>query len=218
MNPRILLALAGGLILALTAVCFSADTQERVAPVEDTARLHLSVVGVPGSAQYQNVLTWFKSDDRLSSLRASTHFHAIATGSPMYDERYRPNIHGLPTIRIQDGRGIVLYESWGDAIPKSPIALANAIENETSQLCDPPCLPWRRKMEKQQAAPDPGVITPEDLMQDDMPIPDAFTPAPDIEPESEGIPTWVCIVLAAASAAGGFVGAIVGKIKQEIQA
>lgn len=217
MTPRISLALTGVLILALSVVCFSADTQERVAPPNDAARLHLSVVGVPGSGQYQNILTWFKSDERLSKLRASTHFHAVTTGSPMYDERYRPNIHGLPTIRLQDSKGIVLYEVWGDEVPKSPILLASLIEKQTNQLCDPPCLPWRRKMER-QAAPEQNVITPEDLMQDDMPIPDDFTPAPELEPESEGVPTWICVASAIVSAAAGFLGAIVGAARKEIGA
>lgn len=219
MRPRISFALTGLLILALAVVCFAAPTQEQVAPPNDASRLHLSVVGVTGSADYQSILTWFQSDERLASLRRTVHFHPIVAGTAMYEERYAPNIHGLPTVRLQDGEGRVLYESWGANLPKSPIALASAIENETSQLLNRPILPWRRKIEKQCGpqgcpTPEPAVITPEDLMEDEFAMPPIDVP---IEPESPGVPVWLCVVLACVSAGGGFVGSIIGSAKREMQ-
>jgi hypothetical protein len=220
MTPRISLALAGGLIIALAAVCFSADVQERVSPPEDAAMLHLSVVGVSGSADYQRIMTWFQRDERLSSMRASMHFHDVAAGSAIYNDRYRANIHGLPTIRLQDGNGTVLYETYGKDVPKSPIQLASALENETSQLLNRPISPWRRKMEQKcgpNGCPQPDAVPDEDL----VPFEGDFVfdePTEPIVPEDEGIPTWICVVLAAVSAAGGFIGAVIGSVRREVGA
>lgn len=221
MRPRISFALAGLLILSLALVCF-ADTQERVAPPNDEARLHLSVVGIVNSADYQRVLSWFEKDETLASLKRSVHFHPVKAGSATYEERYRPNIHGLPTIRLQNGEGGVLYEAWGANLPKTPEALASAIESKTSQLFDPPLLPWRRQMQ-QKCGPggcprgdNTDVLTPEDLMESDFgpPLPEFTAP---VEPEPQGVPVWVCVVTALLSTLGGFAGAIVGSIRKEMQ-
>jgi len=221
MRPRIVLALAGVLIVALAVTCF-ADTQERVAPPQDQDRMHLSVVGISGSADYQRILAWFQNDEYLSSLRRVTHFHPIAAGSAMYQERYAPNIHGLPTIRLQDAKGVVLYESYGDGIPKTADALADTIEPKTGRRGllpwnrekDCPCvLPWREKME-QQCEPQQTVVTPEDLMMDETPLPMPEIP----EPEDTGLPAWLCAVLAVVAGLGGFGGAVIGSIKREMSA
>lgn len=218
MRPRISFALAGLLIVALAVACF-ADTQERVAPPEDAARLHLSVVGIVNNAQYQSVLSWFQKDEKLASLRRTVHFHQINAGSAMYEERYAPNIKGLPTVRLQDGEGRVLYESWGSNLPKSPVALASAIETKTEQLFDPPLLPWRRQMQQKcgpQGCPSPQQeLTPEDLMENDFGAPPVDVPI--IEPEPEGVPAWLCVLLAVVSAGGGFIGAILGSARREMQ-
>lgn len=219
MRPRISFALAGLLIVALAVACFAADTQERVAPPEDAARLHLSVVGIVNNAQYQSILSWFQKDADLVSLRRTVHFHPVNAGSAMYEERYAPNIHGLPTIRLQDGEGRVLYESWGKNVPSSPASLASAIEAKTNQLFDPPLLPWRRQMQQKcgpQGCPsDTDVLTPEDLMGLDAPLPE-LDEVP-VEPEPQGLPVWLCVVLALVSAGGGFVGSIIGSARKEMQ-
>jgi hypothetical protein len=222
MRPRISFALAGLLILSLAVACF-ADTQERVAPPEDSDAFHLSVVGIVNNAEYQRVLSWFQTDEDLAALRRSVHFHPVKAGSAIYEERYAQNIHGLPTIRLQNGQGGVLYESWGANVPKSADALASAIEAKTNQLFDPPLLPWRRNMQ-QKCGPGDGCgpqgcpqreLTPEDLMESDFgpPLPEFTAP---VEPEPQGVPVWLCVVLALVSAGGGFVGAVVGSVKKEM--
>jgi len=223
MRPRTSFALAGLLILSLALVCF-ADTQERVAPPEDAARLHLSVVGVVNNAQYQGILSWFEEDAKLASLRRTAHFHPVKAGSAIYEERYAPNTPGLPMVRLQNGEGGVLYEACNSKIPSSPAALAGAIERETNQLFNPPLLPWRRQMQQKCGPGDCGpdgcpqqsdVLTPGDLMLDDTPLP-AFD-EPLVDPGPQGVPAWVCVVVALLSTLGGFGGAIVGSIRKEMQ-
>jgi hypothetical protein len=217
MNPRISFALAGIAILLLACACF-ADTQERVAPPEDAARLHLSVVGISNNADYQRVLSWFDNDRDLAELKRTLHFHAVKAGSEIYNARYKPNLSGLPTIRLQDGQGVVLYEVYGRDLPKSAEALADDIGRKTNQIFNRPLLPWRRQMEKQCDGCDncgpSDVLTPEDLMEEEF----AFDEPPllPVEPEPQGLPVWVCVLVVLMAGGGGFAGAIIGAIKKEM--
>jgi len=218
MNPRFKIGLVGAIIVALACVCFAGETQERVAPPNDADVLHLSVVGIVNNADYQRVLSWFQNDADLASLRKGTHFHAVKAGSAIYDERYRPNIKGLPTVRLQNAKGVILYESAGAAIPKSPSELLNAIASKTGQVFDPPLLPWRRKIQNNcdngQCGPQQE-FTPEEIMEEEFSF--GEPPLPFSEPEPEpAVPAWVIVVLALASALGGGVGAVIGSVKKEM--
>jgi hypothetical protein len=219
MTPRVQLGLVGALIVALACVCF-ADTQERVTPPQDQSKLHVSVVGIVNNAEYQRVLSWFNNDQDLAALRKATHFHAVNAGSAIYDARYKANIKGLPTVRLQDARGEILYESHGSGIPRSPSALCDAIESKTGQVFNPPLLPWRRKIQNNcdngQCGPQQQEITPEDLMQDEFSFDEA--PLPEfVEPEPEGISVLLAVVLCLLAGGGGFAGAILGSVKREMQ-
>jgi hypothetical protein len=219
MNPRIVFTIAGALILALTAICF-AESQERVQPPNDQGKMHISVVGISGSAEYEKIMSWFASDNGLSSIRKEAHFHPISAGSAMYDERYRPNIKGLPTVRVQDAGGVVLYEVCGKSIPGSPSALRGAISSKTEQLFNPPLLPWRRGME-QKCGPN-GCPAP-DAVPDEAPVPfnDEFAfdePVIEPEPEPQGVSVLVAVACAVLSLVGGFGGAVLGSIRKEMAA
>ena len=121
MKPRLKFSLVGVVILALAAVCFAADTQERVAPPLDQDAMHLSIVTASADVNHRRVLQWFQEDDGLSAMRRTTHFHDVRAGSEMYNARYKPNIKGLPTIRLQDAKGVVLCEIAGADIPDNHI-------------------------------------------------------------------------------------------------
>lgn len=221
MRLRMSFALAGLMILSLAIACFAA-TEERVAPPEDAAAFHLSIVGSTSDPWYNALLDWFQSDENLASLRRTVHWHAVTTGTPMYNERYAPNTPSLPMVRLQDGKGGVLYQACGSELPRTPEALASAIERKTSQIFNRPLLPWRRKIEQKcgpGGCPTPKQeLTPEDLMLDESPLPPSpVLSEPPAEPQSQGVPVLVCVACAVLSLVGGFGGAILGSIRREMQ-
>jgi len=219
MTPRVQLGLVGALIVALAAVCF-ADTQERVAPPEDQSAYHLSVVGIVNNAEYRQLLSWFDNDPDLAALRKTTHFHAVKAGSAIYDARYRPNISGLPTVRLQDAKGVVLCELAGSAIPKSPAALLNAIEAKTTQILNRPILPWRKKIENNcdngQCGPDGCPQQQMEFTPEELPLfEEELLPLPPVEPEPQGLPAWLTVVLVLVAAGGGAAGGVISCMKKE---
>ena len=59
--------------------------------------------------------------------RTRPSFYPIATADPIYQERYKPNLKGgLPTVRVQDSKGVTLYEESKD-LPLSGEGLYSAI-------------------------------------------------------------------------------------------
>jgi hypothetical protein len=128
-----------------------AGAQERVIKLpEDGSKWYVSVVGVGEDARYQEVLGWFNTHEKLSALRSATHFCPITTKSPLYRERYAPNCKSLPTVRVQDSKGVVIYESAGRRIPMTAGGLYSAIAaaSDGHEL-----LPWRRRHSQPQPAP-----------------------------------------------------------------
>jgi hypothetical protein len=199
------------LLIALAAVCF-ADTEQRVKPQFDQDKAHLSVVGIANNAQYRQILNWFDTHEDLAKLKESVHFHAVKAGSAIYDARYKSNIHGLPTIRLQDGDGIVLWEVHGSNIPSDPYHLRDAIYPKTGRGC---LLPWRRQME-QKCGPNncgPREVAPDFEEEEDF----NFAPEPEYEqePEPAGMPVGLIVVLALASFVGGIAGGAIQKFKKD---
>lgn len=220
MNPRFTLGLVGVLILALATICFAADTQERVAPPMDQDKMHLSVVGTDRDIGMFGKMLAVNVD--LAALKSGVHYHEVVAGTPMFNERYRPNVNGLPTVRLQDAKGVVLYESAGADVPRCSDELLNAI-GKTNQILKQRLLPWRKKIEKQcdgcdNCGPE-NVITPEDIMYEDdnLTIWDADAEPP-ASPEPDGVAPWIVVLLTLGSAVGGGGLALVSCIKKEVSA
>ena len=141
---------------------------------QDQGKWYVSVVGVANDARYQEVLGWFSTTASLKTLKDKVHFCPVTSDSPMYKERYAPNIKGFPTVRVQTDGGVVIYEAAGKNIPMSGEGLYAAIAaavNGSEEL-----LPWRRNhgYPRPQPQPDPKPI---------LPFP---TPDPEPQPIDDG--------------------------------
>jgi len=106
---RILLSLLTLCLLAAAVPSF-ADTatvngvlaEERVIQLpNDQAKWYISVVGNANDANYLRLLVWFDNNASLKTLKSKVHFCPVTTGHLMYQERYAPNVKGLPTVRVQ---------------------------------------------------------------------------------------------------------------------
>lgn len=122
----------------------------------DQAKWYISVVGIEGSEHYKRLLAWFDGDEKLAKLKSQVHFRPIKTDTVIFNERYELNIAGLPTIRMQEADGTVVYEAAGKYLPLTPGGLYGAMVNSTFVSRGVrPILPWRRDMEN-RPCPGPG--------------------------------------------------------------
>ena len=166
------------LLFAMTLPAMSSDipyngvqATERVLKLpEDGSKWYISIVGEKGNARYAEVLSWFENVPKLKKLQDQVQFAAIDTDSDIYTERYRPNVAGLPTVRVQDANGKVVYEAAGNKLPASGESLYNAIARAASGSEE--WLPWRRNNKKPEPKPEPA------------PSPDTVpVPVPDESPD-----------------------------------
>jgi len=179
---------------------YGVDAQERVVRLpEDGLKWHLSVVGQ--DTQYREVLGWFDIVPNLKALKSKVLFHQVTPSDPIYSERYAPNIKALPTVRLQDERGVVIFEAAGKNLPMTGeglyAAIASAV-NGSEEL-----LPWRRKNRQPAPSPQPDPVPD----TDPAPQPLDNGGAPALEPVDEYPITLIvaCIAL--------LVGSIVGQVQ-----
>ena len=144
-------------------------SEERVINLpNDQAKWYVSVVGNTNDSRYNEILGWFETNEKLVDLKRQVHFIPVTSDTTIYAERYAGNIKALPTIRIQQSDGTVIYEASGKDIPMSPEGLYGAVTESVR-----PVLPWRRDMEdrlKKRPQPKPGPLPV-------LPVPDP-TPSP----------------------------------------
>ena len=188
-------------------------TEERIIDLpRDQEAWYLSIIG--DGDNYADLLYWFENDEQLRSIRDQVKFCPVETDSTLYRERYATNVSGLPTVRLQEADGTVVYEASGENLPFTAASLYSAMASAatgTEGIFRPwrnggrPLLPWRRRMEDQlrrqpQPAPCPTPMpapTPGPLIIN--PIgPPKFT-----EPEPEGVSGGMALLLSLASALGG---------------
>jgi hypothetical protein len=137
---------------------------------EDGTKWHISVIGT--DERYKELLAWFESPT-LKKLRDQVHFHPISdkTGIQAYQ------VKGLPTVRLQDDKGRVLYEASGDSIPATAEGLYGAMARAIK-----PC-PW-----------DPGPDYPVDPVD---PVDDGGGP-----PKVDFVFDWRLLIIVAAVLVG----------------
>ena len=199
-------------LLSLCATCQAVPSdgvllsQERVIRLpEDSQKWYVSVVGDSSNARYKEVVGWFDTTPRLKTFKDAVHFIPVTTDTAVYTERYQKNIKGLPTVRVQDANGVVLYEEAGIKLPMSGEALYNAIANKVNG--SEGWLPWKRKPEPK---PDPGPVDPQ---PDPGPVDPAPQPidnngAPVLEPgdyDLQPVLVAVCVAAVAAGLALGYI-------------
>ena len=182
------------------------NSQERIIKLpEDGSKFYISVVGNSADPRYVEVLGWFDSG-KLKTLRDSVHFIPVTIDMPVYAERYRKSIKGLPTVRVQDATGVVLFEESGTKLPMSGDGLYSAIANAVS----PPeaWLPWRRKHDT-QPQPQPTPTPTPTPNPDPTPQPIDNGGVPVIEPVDDLQGLWIAICVVAL-----IVGLVYGQIEK----
>jgi hypothetical protein len=203
--------------------------EERVVTLpQDADKWFISVVGEQSEAHYQQMIAWFKSDVRLSSLRKQVHYRPVSTSNEEF-ERYRKNVTSLPTIRMQRADGFVVYEASGEEIPTtagqlySDISASAEYVQANGVLIDwpilhRPILPYRRNLEQhlrqqQEQCPDETCPAP-------LPVPPLAPMPPDLSPvgppEFEGSgPSPIAIIgMVLASLLAGAGGGLINQWKK----
>lgn len=197
--------------------CFAADTpygvlvEERVVSLpQDSGKWYLSVVGDPRDTRYREILAWFDASEDLKNLKAQVHFWQVASDSAIYRGRYAANVGGLPTVRMQQPDGTVVYEASGDSLPMTAEGLYGALAGGVLDAQGIRFLPWRREMERRCPGPGPCPTPSPEPAPEPEPQPLDSGGAPVIDrPVESGVPVGVSVGAAVAcvvaGAAAGFV-------------
>ena len=102
--------------------------EERIVNLpQDSEKWYISVVGDESDSRYQEVLGWFDADSKLAKLKNQVMFCPVTRDMPLFAERYKSNIKGLPTVRMQQPDGTVVYEATGKNLPVTAGALNSAV-------------------------------------------------------------------------------------------
>lgn len=192
------------------------SAEERVIDLPmDSQKWYISVIGNPNDMQYRSILRRFDRNKYLKNLKIQVHFWVVPTTSPAYKARYEKNTKILPTIRVQQSNGQVVWEAASRGIPVTAEGLYVAIKNSSLKAMallpwrrNGTVLPWRDKMEKQcQPEPTPAPPEPFPVFVDlnPAPIDDGGPP----EFEETGPARWLVVCLAVLSALAGGASALI---------
>lgn len=175
----------------------------------DQGKWYISVVGDTRNAQYQTILKWFSQDPALRKLKNQTHFCPIMSSSAIYKARYATNVKGLPTVRLQNSQGVVIYEASGKNLPFTSQGLYGAIANSVAGAQQTAVVPWRRNRVRPfcpQPSPAPSPTPSPDLDPAPQPIDDGGDPelVPVPQPEESNFPPiWLMVVTLLSTAGAG---------------
>lgn len=178
-------------------------SQERVINLpKDQGKWYLSIVGQANDSQYQTILKWFQTDADLYRLRQQVHYIPVTTDKAVYETRYKTNISGLPTVRLQNSEGVVIYEAAGKNLPFTPEGLYGAFANDVAKAQRCPILPWRRNHNCPTPSPQPDPDPNPAPDPEPGPIDDGG--APDLPvPQSSLPPLWLMLTTLLVSAGIG---------------
>jgi hypothetical protein len=168
--------------------------EERVIDLPaDQGKWYVTVFGDPTDAKYRSLKGWFDTHPSLKHLKGQTHFHAIATNTTMYRQRYAASTPKLPCVRIQAADSRVMFQVCGRDIPMSADALDQAIRTEL----------FRRRCPQPQPQPQPEPQP----KPDPAPQPLDHVGPPDVapEPKSSLPPWWLLVGLGVLGAGAGVV-------------
>jgi hypothetical protein len=179
--------------------------QERVINLpQDANKWHVSIVGE--GQDYDQLLSWFMNGN-LAKLKAQTHFHQVHSATEMYKARYKQSISGLPTVRMQNAQGNVMYEAYGNNLPMTAEGLYGAMADSVRVAQGlRPILPWRRNhlCPTPNPEPRPEPIDPvEPIDPEPPPVDDGGAPQLDGPITSQSpLPAWWMMLLSISVGAG----------------
>jgi hypothetical protein len=184
-------------------------TQERVITLpQDQGQWYVSVFGNLTDTKYKQVKEWFRSHPGLINLRGQVHYNEYIENGPRY-QRYAKTMPGLPCIRVQNSKGKVISEFWGEYIPLSSASLYRGICKDMSKVkavkTGGPLRCLKRKCCPNRNPPEPEP-TPEPTPTTDTP------PVVDTPPVTQGSFPWLLLGLSIVT--GGGIGVAQGYREQ----
>lgn len=192
--------------LATAQSNYGVSVEDRVVNLpNDGARWYLSVVGDANESQYRTILEWFNTDERLRDFRSQVHYCPIERSTAVFKERYRTNTSSLPTVRLQDSKGVVVYEADGKQLPFTASGLYGALANATRKVLGVELCPWRKRNDP-TPTPEPKP-TP---IPDPDPAPAPNEGAPVVEPANDIAPLIAVVLAVVGLLVGGGVGVAAG--------
>ena len=138
---------------------------------EDGAAWHTTVItNAQPTAEEQQILSWFDTEQPLVALKSQTHWHHVTPESKLYGRMAPVVQNGLPVVLVQDASGKVVYKQSGAAAPKAPWPLIKGIRECIGTHC-PHLRPKPKPCPTPEPKPEP-VVTPEPSPNDKPAIPD----------------------------------------------
>ena len=138
MNKLLLSVLCLLAVFAAAVPCL-ADTvngvlaEERVVNLpQDQSKWYVSVVGNATDPRYNEIVGWFDTNASLKKLKNQVHFCPVTSETAVYQARYASNVKGLPTVRMQQADGTVVYEAAGKNLPMTAAGLNGALAGAVS--------------------------------------------------------------------------------------
>lgn len=160
----------------------------------DEGNLYLTIAGTKGDERFTNLVASFAKHQGMQELKGDTHFNVLATGTPMYEGRYKDQFSTLPCVRLQTADGQKLAEYTGDNIPSTEHlypALRQVYWNYHGRRCGPKGCP-----PKKECAPDyKVVVVPEPVIQ----------PAKVVPPAPQAFPVWQVLLAVGAGVLVAFI-------------
>lgn len=112
---------------------------------QDSHAEYLTLVGTPGEARFESLKVAFEKHPGLKSVAERTHFTVLADTSTLYRTRYSSEFGRLPTVRLQEADGDVVFESSGRDLVSADSLYAQLEACCGRGSCDcPKCHPHRQ--------------------------------------------------------------------------
>jgi len=198
------------LLFVVTAPVFG----EQVIPPADQGKMYLSIVGDRNDRAYYNLNGMFLNDKNLREFKKGVHFNNVTSDSAMYKARYQENVKGLPTVRLQNAKGIVLYEAYGSNLPTT--AMGMYIRLELASILNDNAnwqyatwgerfgnCPWGKCRPKQEQEEEPVEKLPEPKSD------------PVVEPEPDGPNILLLVVLGLVAGVVGLGAGVLSQLRKE---
>jgi hypothetical protein len=187
--------------------------QERVLELpNDGGNWYLTLYGDPADPEYQELKSWLRTNSVLIDFRKQVHYNEVSNKHPRY-QRYAKTMPGLPCIRLQNSRGVVVSEFWDDNIPLTGEALVQGIKGDMQDKTSWGCLRRRRNPSPcptPDTTPTPKpqpVPTPIDTPPKFEPDPE---PDPEVKPAPEPTPSFPWLLALLSAVIGGTIGVVQG--------
>lgn len=185
-------------LLAFAVSAFATETGERVLTLpQDQGAWYLTIFGDTNDTEFNTLKGWLESDGGLAKLKTQVRYNEYTVDQVRY-QRYTKNIPALPCIRLQNEKGLVVSEFFGDNIPAKSIDLYRGIKSDIQNKTS-----WGRCPRRGCPSPTPKPEPPPPaIVPVEPPVGPPVFDEDEPEPAQESS-LWILLALAAALISGG---------------